>query len=369
MYSSMLTIHNIRENVNLVIECCGGEAMKKQLNRWKIWLLAGMGLLLFTGCKKSAPPAEENRGGAFVTGLPELKERTGEKDAQDLMRASELDGIRRGETIDKDALKNALKKEEPSVTPEAETITPTKPPEKKESGILGEYKTYYGDSSASRSTNIETAARKIDGTVLQPGEEFSCHDSLAPFTSKNGYKAAGAFEQGKIVESVGGGVCQVSTTLYNAVLLAELKVTSRAAHSMTVGYVELSRDAAIAGDYKDLKFVNNLETPVTIQASTDGGWLSFRIEGKDTRKPERTIRFETVVLSKQEPGEDIVTVDENQASDYSKVTQKAHIGYKTELYKIISIDGKETDRILINRSSYEPSPQYVTVGKAKDSEN
>ena len=85
---------------------------------------------------------------------------------------------------------------------------------------------------------------------------------------------------------------------------------------MTVSYVELSRDAAIAGEDKDLKFVNSLENPVTIRAITKDGWLIFRIEGKETRDPNRTIHFETVILSKQEPGEDVITVDKTMVQVY-----------------------------------------------------
>ena len=86
----------------------------------------------------------------------------------------------------------------------------------------------------------------INGTVLYPGDEFSANTAMAPFTEANGYYAAGSYVNGQVVDSLGGGVCQISTTLYNAVLRAELEVTMRYNHSMTVGYVDLSADAALA---------------------------------------------------------------------------------------------------------------------------
>ena len=128
--------------------------------------------------------------------------------------------------------------------------------------VLGTYHTNFSDSSASRITNIKNAVSKIDGTVLYPGEEFSVYAAIAPLDAGNGYELAGAYENGTTVQSYGGGVCQVSTTLYNAVLYSELDVTQRSNHSMMVHYVDPSRDAAIAGTYKDLKFKNSSEAPI-----------------------------------------------------------------------------------------------------------
>ena len=105
---------------------------------------------------------------------------------------------------------------------------------------------------------MENGCRLIDGFVLYPGEEFSAYGAVSPFTKENGYFMAGSYVDGKVVDSLGGGICQVSTTLYNAVLLSELEVTERHNHSMIVSYVEPSADAAISeSSGKDFKFVNN----------------------------------------------------------------------------------------------------------------
>ena len=116
---------------------------------------------------------------------------------------------------------------------------------------------------------------------------------MRPYTAENGYAEAGSYENGKVVQSMGGGICQVSSTLYNAVLLSELEVTQRQPHSMLVSYVEPSMDAAIAGDYKDLKFKNNLEDPIYIEGYVSGGNISFIIYGNDTRSENRTIKYKS----------------------------------------------------------------------------
>ena len=121
--------------------------------------------------------------------------------------------------------------------------------------VLGSFNTDFSTSSDARIANIEHAVSFIDGTVLYPGEEFSVYDKIAPLDGSNGYELAGAYENGTTVESYGGGVCQVSTTLYNAVLYSELEVTQRSNHSMMVSYVDPSRDAAIAAA-GDCKIVN-----------------------------------------------------------------------------------------------------------------
>ncbi|MBP3543684.1 MAG: VanW family protein, partial [Lachnospiraceae bacterium] len=123
---------------------------------------------------------------------------------------------------------------------------------------MGEFMTTYYSSSEARSGNIDVAVSKINGSLLMPGERFSCLEHMIPFTAENGYFPAGSYLNGKLVDSFGGGVCQVSTTLYNAVLLAELEVNQRNNHGLTVGYVQLSADAAIAeSSGMDFIFTNN----------------------------------------------------------------------------------------------------------------
>ena len=230
---------------------------------------------------------------------------------------------------------------------------------------IGTFSTNYTASNVSRSKNVANAARLINGSVLKPGETFSVHDAISPMTEDNGYYNAPSYNNGEVVDSIGGGVCQVSTTLYNAVLRAELEVVERSPHSMVVSYVKPSMDAAIAGDYKDFKFRNNSEVPVLIRGWADSGTLTFIVYGEETRDPDRTVEFESEVLKTIEPGEDKVTLDPSQPPSYEKVTQSAHTGYEAVLWKIVTENGEST-KTQVNSSSYRAVPRYVTKGSGKE---
>ena len=183
----------------------------------------------------------------------------------------------------------------------------------------------------------------------------------------NGYELAGAYENGQTVQSYGGGVCQVSTTLYNAVILAELEITERFNHSMIVTYVKPSQDAAIAGDYKDLKFVNNQQAPVYIEAYTVGKSISFNIYGEETRPENRVVTYESEVVSEQDPGVQFVATGD--PAGYIGVAQGKHTGYVARLWKIVTVDGVEESREVFNKSTYKASPKIVNVGTASDDPN
>jgi len=235
--------------------------------------------------------------------------------------------------------------------------------------VLGTFSTTYATSSQSRANNLANGARLINGSIIWPGETFSTGKTLQPITVENGYSIASAYENGQVVDSVGGGVCQVATTLYNATLKAELEVVERSNHSMIVGYVEPSMDAAIAGDYKDLKIKNNTEVPVYIDATTAGRTITFTIYGHETRDIEnRVVKYESKVLKVIQPGKEKITEDKTLPTTYRKVTQSAHVGYKAELWKIVYVNGVETSRERVNHSSYAAEPAYVTIGTKKEKE-
>ena len=231
--------------------------------------------------------------------------------------------------------------------------------------VLGSFSTYIGSSDWNRKTNMQNATNFINGTVLMPGEEFNTSRTIMPFTRANGYYDAGAFSNGEVVKSIGGGVCQVSTTLYNAVLLAELEVVQRFPHSMTVGYVQLSADAAISGEAKNFIFKNNMNTPIYIEGTYDNTYLTFQIYGKETRPANRTLVFKNQIVSVIQPPAEIVTVDPAQPVGYRKVTQAAYTGYKVNLYKYIYEDGNLVGTELVNSSSYSAQPARVTEGPAE----
>ncbi len=232
--------------------------------------------------------------------------------------------------------------------------------------LLGTYSTFFKSSSEERAINIINGCNLIDGTTVYPDEEFSVYDNIKPFTEENGYRMAGSYLNGVVVDSLGGGICQVSTTLYNAVLRAELEITERHNHGMTVSYVPVSWDAAIAeSSGMDMRFVNNLEYPVYVEGVIDGREIKFNIYGKETRPEGRTLEFETNILETIEPeGERVVGSNDYPVGYYS--TQGIHTGYKAELIKIVKENGSEVSREVVNRSTYKAAPRTALIGTASD---
>lgn len=230
---------------------------------------------------------------------------------------------------------------------------------------LGTFTTNFSSSSSDRAANISNGAKLIDGTVVFPGEEFSTYDLVSPFTRANGYFIGKAYSNGEVIDSIGGGICQVSSTLYNTALRAEMEITDRMPHSMNVAYVPLAADAAIAGTYKNLKFKNNTKYPIYIQGYSENRNVTFTIYGKEERATNRTIKFRSVRLATYYPGADIQTKDPTMPEGRTIVKQSAHIGYKAELWKDIYINGEKVDSILVNTSVYQASPRRVIVGTKK----
>lgn len=231
--------------------------------------------------------------------------------------------------------------------------------------LLGSFSTDFSDSSAGRVANVKNAVSKIDGTVLYPGEEFSVYEAIAPLDASGGYELAGAYENGTTVESYGGGVCQVSTTLYNAVIRAELDITERYAHSMLVTYVQPSMDAAIASNLKDLKFKNNQEAPIYIEGYCSGGIVYFNVFGQETRPADRQVNFVSETVSEEEPTIQVQTTEDPIGT---VTVQKAHIGKSAKLWKIVTVDGVEESREVFNTSKYKATPRIISVGMGSDNE-
>lgn len=229
--------------------------------------------------------------------------------------------------------------------------------------LLGGFNTSYSSSGAGRSKNVENGANKINGSVIYPGDSFSVYEAVSPFNPENGYELAGSYENGTTVDTYGGGICQVSTTLYNAVIRAELEVTERFNHSMIVGYVDPSADAAIAGTYKDLKFVNNTKAPIYIEGYTSGRSIYFNIFGEETRDANREVSFVSETLSTTEPGTQYQAAPGSPIGSISQV-QSSHTGYTAQLWKVVTVNGVEQSREIFNKSTYKASPRIVAVGTA-----
>lgn len=149
------------------------------------------------------------------------------------------------------------------------------------SDLLGSQSSNYSSSSASRATNVELAASKINGIVLNPGESFSYNDAVGQRTTAAGFKSAGAYVNGKVVNEVGGGICQVSSTLYCAVLYANLNITARTCHYFPVNYLPAGLDATVSWGGPEFKFVNNRTFPVKIVTRCANRNLTVEIWGTD----------------------------------------------------------------------------------------
>lgn len=264
-----------------------------------------------------------------------------------------------------DAIDDSLKegwKDDNTVELAAEVTKPQGSEEElsKVKDVLGTFSTNYASSAAGRKANIANGSKKINGSVIYPGEEFSVYQTVAPFNADNGYKLAGAYENGTTVDAYGGGICQVSTTLYNAVIRAELEVTERSGHSMIVGYVDPSADAAIAGEYKDFKFKNNTEAPIYIEGSASGSNVSFTIYGQETRAANRKVSFASETLSTTDPG--VKFEASSDAVGTITQTQSAHVGKSARLWKVVTVDGVEQSREIFNKTTYKASPKIYAVG-------
>mgnify|MGYP000845848023 CR=1 FL=1 len=227
--------------------------------------------------------------------------------------------------------------------------------------VLGTFTTNYSSSTSERATNIAVGTAKMDGVLLMPGETLSGYEKMQPFTIENGYKMAKAYQDGLVIDSVGGGACQIATTLYQAALRAEIKITERKNHSMIVGYVQPSGDAAIAGDYKDIKVTNNRSTPIYVEATTVGRDVTFTIWGKEDRPANRTVEFVSEVLSETPKGRTYVE-DDSKPRGYVKKESEGHKGRVSKLWKVVKENGVEISKDLISSDTYRKADDIYIRG-------
>lgn len=229
--------------------------------------------------------------------------------------------------------------------------------------VIGSYSSSFSGGGAEKVANISNGAHLINSITMYPGDEFSFDAYAAPYTISNGYAVGKAYASGQLVDSVGGGICQVSSTLYNAVLRAELEVTMRYNHSMIVGYVPISSDATLAETSgKDFRFKNNWDTPIYIESYvTDDHRLYVNIYGKETRPANRTVEYVSETLEVINPGPDVINVNGSLPVGHIQVSS-AYTGYKARLWKVVRVDGAEQSRELVNTSNYRAVARVATVG-------
>lgn len=181
---------------------------------------------------------------------------------------------------------------------------------------ISAFSTYFDGSNLPRTANIRLASSKINGTVLLPEQSFSFNDIVGARTLSNGFQFAKIISGGEFVDGVGGGVCQVSTTLYNAALLAGMEITEYHPHSLSVSYVSPSRDAMVSGTYFDLKFKNTSNTPVYVRMNADFSGVYCTFYGTDDGV-KRTF-FSKKVGSISKPNEKIIEGDEEKIISYGR---------------------------------------------------
>lgn len=231
-------------------------------------------------------------------------------------------------------------------------------------GMMSEAKTT-ASGNKNRKSNIKLALSTLNGVCVQPGEVFSFNGTVGERTEEAGYKSAGAFVDGLLSEELGGGICQVSTTLFNAVAKSDLEVIARSPHSRPVGYVDKGKDAAVSWPNQDFKFMNDTDYPV---------YIVTRYDDEDNRvyvalyglKLENGvyITIEAETLKTYEPGDPVYVYTTELPTGQKKLIEEAREGYYAESYKVYhNADGSEISRELYCRSTYAASGAKYKVGQ------
>ena len=212
---------------------------------------------------------------------------------------------------------------------------------------------------SNRNTNIDLACKAINGTALLPGQTFSFNEATGQRTTEKGYRSAGAIAAGQSIEEVGGGICQVSSTIFNAVARANLEVVSRSPHAWPSTYVNIGEDATVNWPNLDFKFKNNTSSPIFLITYYKDRRMSAEIWGVSLGEGV-TIDLESKIVKTMDPPSDIKYVyNAELAYGTSKTTVKARKGYVVETYKVWYKDGKETSRELMHTSTYKTYQQVV----------
>lgn len=244
------------------------------------------------------------------------------------------------------------------VTTTAAKVTAEKLEEVLFRDTLASCSTSLNEGNVPRTNNVRLASAAIKGTILNPGEEFSYNNVVGERTTERGYQSAGAYSGNEIIDEVGGGVCQPSSTLYMAVLRADLEVTQRVNHSFTVAYTPLGEDATVSWGGPDFCFKNDTDYPIKILAEQSNGQLTMTIVG--TKTSDKTVTTRTEVIETYTP-QRIEKKDNSMMVGQSRVEVSGIPGYSTRTYKIITENGQTTEE-LANTSNYIKRDEVVYVG-------
>ncbi|MEN6412871.1 MAG: VanW family protein [Veillonellales bacterium] len=225
--------------------------------------------------------------------------------------------------------------------------------------MMGTFTTVFNPADQNRTANIKIAARKINGQMIEPGGVFSFNEIVGPREKSLGFKEAMEYVDGELVPGIGGGICQVSSTIYNAALLANLKIAERYNHSKPLGYIPLGRDATVAYGVLDFKFVNNTASPVMIMAEAEDDKLVAGIFG-----PSRPAAAVEIVSANQQliPPAVVKQQDGSLYLGESKVDKQGKPGYEITTIRIIRLEGQEIKREILSTDRYLPENTIVKIG-------
>jgi vancomycin resistance protein YoaR len=231
--------------------------------------------------------------------------------------------------------------------------------------LISSYPTRYDETNTNRTQNLKLATNKINGTVLMPGETFSFNQVVGKRTVEAGYKDAKIYENGKVVDGLAGGICQISSTLYNAVLLANLEIVERTNHSYTSSYVPAGRDATVVYGVKDFQFKNTRSYPIKIEGIISSGVVTFKIHGikEETEYEVKIIPTTTSTI----PYSTQTTVDYSLAPGQTVVDQSGHGGCKVTTYKQLWLNGTMVSNELLSNDTYNAMQTIIRVGPSAES--
>lgn len=229
--------------------------------------------------------------------------------------------------------------------------------------LLSTFTTKYDKTNTNRTTNLQLAINKINGVVLMPDEEFSYNKIVGERTISAGYKEAKIYSNGEVVDGLGGGICQISSTLYNTVLLANLEITERRNHQFVTSYLPAGRDATVVYGSQDFKFKNNRKYPVKIEASLNSGIAKISLYGVK-EEIDYTVTFETRTVSAI-PYKTKYINDNTIEEGTEKVQQKGVNGLITETYKVLSLNGVVVSKTLLSKDTYNAMQRVVLKGTKK----
>lgn len=225
---------------------------------------------------------------------------------------------------------------------------------------LSNFTTRYDASLKDRTTNLVIACQKINGKVIMPGETFSYNKALGKRTAAAGYKNAAVYENGQVVDGIGGGICQISSTLYNAVLMANLEIVERRNHQFVTSYLPAGRDATVVYGAIDFKFKNTRKYPVRISASAKNGIATVSFYGIKEEE-EYTFSFSTKTIASIPFGTKYIE-DGSLAVGTEKVKQKGVNGLKTETYITKMLNGRVISTKLLSRDTYDAMQKIILKG-------